>query len=126
LFVLLYFFFWPLCCLFFFDIRILIVPLVSSNSSEDFEIIWLCSILTLNVLDEGFSRIYVFIQREKLYILPTVLIEDTIVHNKQYIITNFIILSYDVQENFIDIKRQAEIFSLFAHVIHFRIFDRIS
>ena len=33
LFVLLYFFFWPLCSLFFFDIRILITPLVSSNSS---------------------------------------------------------------------------------------------
>ena len=31
LFVLLYF--WPLCCLFFFDLRILITPLVSSNSS---------------------------------------------------------------------------------------------
>ena len=31
LFVLLYFFFWPLCCLFFFDIRILITLLVSSN-----------------------------------------------------------------------------------------------
>jgi hypothetical protein len=26
------FFIWPLCCLFFFDIRILITPLVSSNS----------------------------------------------------------------------------------------------
>ena len=34
LFVLLYFFFWPLCCLFFFDIRFLIAPLVSSNSSS--------------------------------------------------------------------------------------------
>jgi hypothetical protein len=33
LFVLLYFFFWPLCCLFFFDLRILITPLVSLNSS---------------------------------------------------------------------------------------------
>jgi len=33
LFVLLYFFFWPLCCLFFCDLRILITPLVSSNSS---------------------------------------------------------------------------------------------
>ena len=32
LFVLLYFFFWPLRCLFFFDIRILITPLVSSSS----------------------------------------------------------------------------------------------
>jgi len=29
----LYFFFWPLCCLFFCDIRILITPLVYSNSS---------------------------------------------------------------------------------------------
>jgi hypothetical protein len=27
------FFFWPLCCLFFFDTRILITHLVSSNSS---------------------------------------------------------------------------------------------
>jgi hypothetical protein len=33
LFVLLYFLFWQLCCLFFFDIHILITPLVSSNSS---------------------------------------------------------------------------------------------
>jgi hypothetical protein len=33
LFVLLYFFFWPLYCMFFFDIQILIAPLVSSNSS---------------------------------------------------------------------------------------------
>ena len=30
------FFFWPLCCLFFFDIQILITPLVSSNSSYKF------------------------------------------------------------------------------------------
>ena len=29
------FFFWSLCCLFFFDIRILITPLVSSNSSYE-------------------------------------------------------------------------------------------
>ena len=33
LFVLLFFFFWPLCCLSFFDLRILITPLVSSSSS---------------------------------------------------------------------------------------------
>jgi hypothetical protein len=32
LFVLLFFFFWPLCCLFFLDIRILITPLVSLYS----------------------------------------------------------------------------------------------
>ena len=36
LFVFLYFFFWPLCCLLFFDILILITPLVSSNSSYSF------------------------------------------------------------------------------------------
>jgi len=50
LFVLLYFFFWPLCCLFFFDIRILITTLVSPNSfyrepcidaSYQFRLIWL-------------------------------------------------------------------------------------
>ena len=34
LFVLLSFFFWSLCCLFFFDIRFLITSLVSSNSSS--------------------------------------------------------------------------------------------
>ena len=34
------FFFWPLCCLFFFDIRILIAPFVSSNSSY---IIYICT-----------------------------------------------------------------------------------
>ena len=28
--------FWPLCCLFVFDIRLLITPLVSSNSSQIF------------------------------------------------------------------------------------------
>ena len=33
LFVLLYFFFWPMCFLFYFDIRFLIVSLVSSSSS---------------------------------------------------------------------------------------------
>ena len=33
LFVLLYFFVWPLCCLSFFDIRIGITPLISSNCS---------------------------------------------------------------------------------------------
>ena len=34
LFVLLFIFFWSLCCLYFFDIRILITPLISSNSSS--------------------------------------------------------------------------------------------
>ena len=34
LFVFLYFFVWPLCCLSFFDLRILITSLISSNSSH--------------------------------------------------------------------------------------------
>ena len=38
LFVLLYFFSWSLCCLFFLDIRILITPLVYSNSSYNIAI----------------------------------------------------------------------------------------
>ena len=33
------FFFWPLCCLFFFDLRILMATLVSSNSSFHFQLI---------------------------------------------------------------------------------------
>ena len=32
------FFFRPLCCLFFFDLQILITPLVSSNSSDIFDV----------------------------------------------------------------------------------------
>jgi hypothetical protein len=37
LFVPLYFFCWPLCCLSFFDLRILITPLISSNSSQQYD-----------------------------------------------------------------------------------------
>ena len=57
LFVLLYFFFWPLCCLFFFDLRILVTPLVSSNSSgiASFSSITraasICSVSSLSDLD---------------------------------------------------------------------------
>jgi hypothetical protein len=37
----LYFFLWSLCCLFLFDLRILITPLVSSNSSFDcLQLLW--------------------------------------------------------------------------------------
>jgi hypothetical protein len=42
------FFFRPLCCLFFFDIRILITPLVSSNSSCPF--VLFLSAIKLSVL----------------------------------------------------------------------------
>ena len=44
LFVLLFFFDWPLCCLFFLDIRILITPLVPSNSYRKYpQLFWLGS-----------------------------------------------------------------------------------
>jgi hypothetical protein len=50
----LYFIFWPLCCLFFFDIRILITPLLSSNSSY-------IEYLQLNVVFEvGYSDAIIF------------------------------------------------------------------
>ena len=42
----LYFFFWPLCCLFF-DIQILITPLVSSNSSCPFVLFLLAIVLSV-------------------------------------------------------------------------------
>jgi hypothetical protein len=42
LFALLYFFFWPLCCVFFSDIRTLITPMVSSNSSWECYYIIIC------------------------------------------------------------------------------------
>ena len=43
-----YIFFWPLCCLFFFDIRILITLLVSSNSSYNIGKQVLCTVSLLN------------------------------------------------------------------------------
>jgi hypothetical protein len=45
--VLLYFFYWPLYCLFFFDIWILITPLVSSNSSCDTDISCKCQFVNI-------------------------------------------------------------------------------
>ena len=47
LFVFLYFFLWPLCCLFFFDIRILITPLESSNFSFNKNKLWTALLLHL-------------------------------------------------------------------------------
>jgi len=48
------FFFWPLCCLFFFDIRFLIAPLVSSNSS------YLNQKLSCEMLDQVVLQILLF------------------------------------------------------------------
>jgi hypothetical protein len=55
LFVLLFFFFWPLCCLSFFDLRIQITPLVSSNSST----LWIISNFQTKVRNCQISSIYI-------------------------------------------------------------------
>jgi hypothetical protein len=59
LFVLLYFFFWPLCFLFFFDIRILITPLVYSNSFDCFLLdsqIWFAKYIFVKCVQDMFRN----------------------------------------------------------------------
>jgi hypothetical protein len=58
LFVLLSFFFWPLCCLSFFDLRLLITSLFSSNSScsQRLWIILPSHLLTMCILYEGYTK----------------------------------------------------------------------
>jgi hypothetical protein len=58
LFVLLSFFFWPLCCLFFLYIRILIAPLVSSNASYIVSLGYLCPFLIIGELHFWFKGIH--------------------------------------------------------------------
>ena len=53
LFVLLSFIFWPLCCLYFFDLRILITHLISSNSSWLY--ICILPVLTVSVTSVSMS-----------------------------------------------------------------------
>ena len=62
LFVHLYFFFWPLCCLLFFDIRILIAHLVSSNSSYDIYLLFVRVYCFTHVLQIALvlSRVHCF------------------------------------------------------------------
>jgi len=75
LFVLLYFFFWPLCCLYFFDVRILIAPLVSSNSScgnhRNCKYASTCNILPmwLNITNLRLTRRVLLVEQE-LITLP--------------------------------------------------------
>jgi hypothetical protein len=49
--------FWPLCCLFFFDLRILITTLVSSNSSCQF--LWIVHSWSLLRISLTFVQLYV-------------------------------------------------------------------
>ena len=64
LFVLLYFFFWPLYCLFFFDIRILIIPLVSSNSSVYIDMPNWCVYYFINVLAIWVLQLLIYIYKD--------------------------------------------------------------
>ena len=67
LFVLSSFFFWSLCCLSFFDLRILITTLISSNSSSNLPT-WLCLfIVWVRVVLFWFTFIFVL-----LYCIPIV------------------------------------------------------
>jgi hypothetical protein len=54
LFVILTFFFWPLCCLSFFDLRILITPLVSPSFSSPIDGV-MVSLLASSGVDCGFE-----------------------------------------------------------------------
>jgi len=76
LFVLLYFFFWLMCCLFF-DIRILITPLVSSNSSIDLlkyiQSMFLSSCNRIKTFD--FSTFYTTVPHSKLKDRLSVLVQ---------------------------------------------------
>ena len=61
LFVLLYLFFWPLCCLFSFDVLILITPLVSSNSSYVASEYYKCGVVIFTVLFTELGTVMVVI-----------------------------------------------------------------
>ena len=74
LFVLLYFLFWSLCCMFFFDIRILIAPLASSNSYY---------IVSTPCCYQGDTKLH------NVYIVNKLLPWDTGIHNDIFYIMNF-------------------------------------
>ena len=91
MFVLLYFFFWPLCCLFFFDIRILITPLVSSNSSCPFVLFLLAIVLSvlLRYTDSdyhfGIFKLFLFMLFIFIYVYwNTISISDVIFSFNSY------------------------------------------
>ena len=63
----LYFFYWPLCCLFVFDIRILITPLLSSNSSY----ICLSYVITFVPFIPHFLKSRLANSTFSIYILPS-------------------------------------------------------
>ena len=82
LFVLLSFFFWPLWCLFFFDIRILITPLVSSNSSYRILKYYLKQ-CALNVLVKCWYFICIYMYRYPVSLLCNHTIQQFVSHLRQ-------------------------------------------
>jgi len=84
LFVLLSFFFWPLCCLFFFDIRILITPLVSSTSYYYQEMSYSQNAITVLMMGEQRLVVIMF----SLYIINAYIlnIRQALCHSYVYMI----------------------------------------
>ena len=95
------FFFWPLCCLFFFDIQILIAPLVSSNFS--YRNPWILF---------GTVRIVIVMQLD-LQSMPvtTKVVSLNPAHGEMYLIQHYV-------TKFVDDIRQVVVFSGYSGFLH--------
>ena len=93
LFVLLYFFFWPLCCLFFFDIQILIATLVSSNSSKTIQSIQYCIKKSLSewlLLNANSSTIFQLYHGENKLIFNEMMMRSLCTRSTRLVVFYFI------------------------------------
>ena len=103
LFVLLSFFFWSLCCVFFCNLRILITPFVSSNSSFSLLVITFLCIYLKHVP----ACKHVVISIVDLVRKYTVLMVNVIVHTDQYLDR------YNQTYMYVFIKSNTNLFCLF-------------
>jgi hypothetical protein len=103
LFVLLSFFFWPLCCVSFRNLRILITPFVSSNSSFSLLVITFLCIYLKHVP----ACKHVVISIVDLVRKYTVLMVNVIVHTDQYLDR------YNQTYMYVFIKSNTNLFCLF-------------
>jgi hypothetical protein len=64
------FFFWPLCCLSFFDLRILITRLVFSNSSCSLcsNYLWRCYLLSTKLLSEELLKTHLILSSKDFFV----------------------------------------------------------
>ena len=108
LFVLLYFLFWPLCYLFFFDLRILITTLASSDSPDVgyYNRTWwmLCQKLTVHIkLDIYVYMIQkqILLKRKKIFNLIFRIMDDVLsINNRNFV--HWIPLTYMYQQRIRD------------------------